>query len=89
LNKAVKILNEQYTDIKVSIEGHTDATGDAAKNQILSEKRAASVKAYLVGKKVAGDRLSVSGYGQDKPIGDNATKAGKAMNRRVEFKVSQ
>jgi outer membrane protein OmpA-like peptidoglycan-associated protein/opacity protein-like surface antigen len=89
LNKAVKILNEQYTDIKVSIEGHTDNTGKADKNQTLSECRAAAVKAYLVGKKVAGDRLSVSGFGQDKPIADNATKEGKAKNRRVEFKVSQ
>lgn len=89
LNKAVKILNETYPDIKVSIEGHTDNTGNAAKNQILSEKRAAAVKAYLVGKKVAGERLTTAGYGADKPVADNATKEGKAKNRRVEFKVSQ
>ena len=89
LNKAVKILNETYPNIKVSIEGHTDNTGDPGKNQILSEKRAASVKTYLVGKKVAADRLTTAGYGQDTPIADNATKEGKAKNRRVEFKVSQ
>jgi outer membrane protein OmpA-like peptidoglycan-associated protein len=89
LNKAVKILNETYPNIKVSIEGHTDNVGDPGKNQILSQKRAESVKAYLVSKKVAGDRLSTAGYGQDNPIADNATAAGKAKNRRVEFKVSQ
>ena len=89
LNKLVKILNEQYPDVKVSIEGHTDNTGKADKNQTLSECRAGAVKTYLVGKKVAGERLSVSGFGQDKPVADNATKEGKAKNRRVEFKVSQ
>ena len=89
LNKGAKILNEQYPDIKVSIEGHTDNTGKPDKNQTLSEKRAAAVKAYLVSKKVAGDRLTVVGHGQDQPIADNATKEGKAKNRRVEFKVSQ
>jgi outer membrane protein OmpA-like peptidoglycan-associated protein len=89
LNKAVNILNETYPNIKVSIEGHTDNTGDPGKNQVLSEKRAAAVKTYLVGKKVAADRLTTAGYGQDNPIADNATKEGKAKNRRVEFKVSQ
>jgi outer membrane protein OmpA-like peptidoglycan-associated protein len=85
----VKILNETYPDIKITIEGHTDATGKPDKNQTLSECRANAVKTYLVSKKVAGERLSTSGFGQDKPIADNTTKEGKAKNRRVEFKVSQ
>ena len=89
LNKAVKILNETYPNIKVAIEGHTDNTGDPGKNQILSERRAAAVKTYLVSKNVAADRLTTAGYGQDSPIADNATKEGKAKNRRVAFKVSQ
>jgi outer membrane protein OmpA-like peptidoglycan-associated protein len=89
LNKLVKILNETYPDIKITIEGHTDATGKPDKNQTLSECRANAVKTYLVSKKVAGERLSTSGFGQDKPIADNTTKEGKAKNRRVEFKVSQ
>jgi outer membrane protein OmpA-like peptidoglycan-associated protein len=89
LNKLVKILNEEYPDVKIAIEGHTDNTGKADKNQTLSECRANAVKAYLVSRKVAGDRLSAAGYGQDKPIADNATKEGKAKNRRVEFHVSQ
>jgi outer membrane protein OmpA-like peptidoglycan-associated protein len=89
LNKLVKILNQDYPDIKIAIEGHTDNTGKADKNQVLSEKRAESVKTYLVSKKVAAERLSTSGFGADQPIADNATAAGKAKNRRVTFKVSQ
>ncbi len=89
LNKLVKILNQDYPEIKVAIEGHTDNTGKADKNQVLSEKRAESVKAYLVSKKVAAERLSTAGFGADQPIADNATAAGKAKNRRVTFKVSQ
>lgn len=89
LNKLVKILNDEYPDIKINIEGHTDNSGKAEKNQSLSECRANAVKAYLVSRKVAGERLSAAGFGQDKPIADNETKEGKAKNRRVEFHVSQ
>jgi outer membrane protein OmpA-like peptidoglycan-associated protein len=89
LNKLVKILNEEYPDVKIAIEGHTDNTGKAEKNQSLSECRANAVKSYLVSKKVAGERLSAAGFGQDKPVADNTTKEGQAKNRRVEFHVSQ
>lgn len=89
LDKGAKILNETYPQLKVEIAGHTDNTGKPASNQTLSEKRAAAVKAYLVKKGVAADRLTTVGYGQDQPIADNATAKGKAQNRRVEFKVSQ
>jgi outer membrane protein OmpA-like peptidoglycan-associated protein len=90
LNEAAVLLNDpKYAPLKVSIEGHTDNVGKAASNQKLSEKRAASVKAYLVKKGVKADRLSTSGFGDTAPIADNKTKAGKASNRRVEFKVSQ
>ncbi len=89
LDKAARILNEQYPQLKVEIAGHTDNTGKAEMNQTLSEKRAASVKAYLIKKGVAEDRLSTVGLGQDQPVADNATAAGRARNRRVEFKVSQ
>jgi OmpA-OmpF porin, OOP family len=75
--------------VKIAIEGHTDNTGKAEKNQSLSECHANAVKSYLVSKKAAGERLSAAGFGQDKPIEDNATKEGKAKNRRVEFHVSQ
>ena len=89
LDKAARILNDQYPQLKVEIGGHTDNTGKADFNQKLSQKRADAVKAYLEKKKVDGSRLTAVGYGQDQPIGDNATKAGKAQNRRVEFTVSQ
>ncbi|WP_052323694.1 OmpA family protein [Flavihumibacter sp. ZG627] len=89
LDKAARILNEQYPQLKVQIAGHTDNTGKAESNQVLSEKRAAAVKAYLVKKGIADDRLTTIGYGQDQPVADNGTAAGRTQNRRVEFKVSQ
>jgi outer membrane protein OmpA-like peptidoglycan-associated protein len=85
LDKAAKIMNE-HPDIKVSVEGHTDNTGRVAFNQTLSEKRAAAVKAYIVAKGVSGDRLQAKGFGPSKPIATNKTLAGRALNRRVEFK---
>ncbi|HQY12973.1 MAG TPA: OmpA family protein, partial [Ferruginibacter sp.] len=57
------------------------------KNQTLSESRAASVKTYLVSKGVDESRLTSTGYGQDKPVADNKTAAGRAKNRRVEMTV--
>ena len=68
----------------VGIEGHTDATGNAAHNLDLSERRAASVKAALVAAGIAADRLTTSGAGQTKPIASNETAIGRAQNRRVE-----
>jgi len=89
LNKVVPIMNDQYPDIKVSIIGHTDNTGKAETNQKLSASRAEAVKKYLVSKGISADRLEASGAGADSPIEDNATAAGRAKNRRVEFKLSQ
>jgi outer membrane protein OmpA-like peptidoglycan-associated protein len=90
LNEAATLLNDpKYAPLKVSIEGHTDNVGKAASNKTLSEKRAAAVKAYLVKKGVSADRLSSVGFGDTVPIADNKTAAGKASNRRVEFKVSE
>ena len=89
LNKGVQIMNVQYPDIKVAIIGHTDNTGKPETNQKLSESRAEAVKKYLVSKGVSADRLTTSGAGADNPIEDNGTAAGKAKNRRVEFKLSQ
>jgi len=86
LNEVVTILKENPT-YKVNIDGHTDNTGKADKNQTLSEARAASVKAYLVSKAVDEGRLTSSGFGQDKPIADNKTAAGRAKNRRVEMNL--
>ena len=73
----------------VEIAGHTDNAGAAAQNKALSQKRAEAVKTYLVGKGVEADRLKPVGYGQEKPIGDNAKPEGKQQNRRVEFNIQK
>lgn len=72
--------------LNIEIKGHTDSEGDEQKNLTLSNQRAESVKNYLVEKhKIAGSRLRTSGAGEGSPIEDNATSAGRAKNRRVEF----
>jgi len=71
----------------LQVEGHTDATGGAARNRQLSQQRAESVRTYLVDKGVAKGRLVAKGFGPDKPIGDNATPEGRETNRRVEFNI--
>jgi outer membrane protein OmpA-like peptidoglycan-associated protein len=86
LNKFVDFLKENG-DIKITVAGHTDNTGGAALNQKLSEKRAASVKTYMVSKGVLTDRITSVGYGQDKPMADNKTAEGRKANRRVEFTI--
>ena len=65
------------------VEGHTDATGADAYNQSLSERRAKSVMEYLQAKGIGDTRMTPVGYGESKPVADNATKAGRAENRRV------
>ena len=71
----------------VEIQGHTDSTGTAAYNRTLSQKRAESVRKYMIGKGVAKGRLSSKGYGPDVPVADNGTPEGREQNRRVEFKI--
>lgn len=72
--------------LKLRIEGHTDSTGDAARNLELSRRRAESVKNALVTRSgIGADRLTTEGFGQTKPISPNDTPQGRANNRRVEF----
>ena len=79
---------KENPDIKVEIGGHTDSLGSAKENKKISEKRAESVKKYLMDKfNIAGDRMMVKGYGSSKPIADNGTKEGRAKNRRVEIRI--
>lgn len=86
LDKAVKVLND-YPDVKLEISGHTDNVGKAEYNLELSQKRADAVKDYFVAKGIAADRLTSVGYGMDKPLTSNKTKADKAKNRRTEFQL--
>jgi outer membrane protein OmpA-like peptidoglycan-associated protein len=72
--------------LKLRIEGHTDSSGDAAKNLDLSKRRAESVKNALVSQfGIGADRLTTEGLGHTKPLGPNDTPQSRANNRRVEF----
>jgi len=71
----------------MTVLGHTDSTGPAAYNQGLSERRANSVKSYLVGQGLPAAAIQASGQGETAPVADNATAAGRAKNRRVEVEV--
>ena len=72
----------------VEVQGHTDNVGKADYNQNLSERRANSVRDYLVGKGVPAEKLTAKGYGLTKPIADNKTADGRKQNRRVEFVIT-
>ncbi len=82
----IQILKE-YPTAKFTVEGHTDSVGSAKLNQSLSESRALSVKEFLVDKGIDAFRLSSVGYGEDKPIATNNTRAGRTQNRRVEINL--
>lgn len=79
------IANPTY---KVEIQGHTDNVGQAQMNMELSEKRAQAVRKYLIDAGVPATQLTAHGYGDERPIADNSTKAGRAKNRRVEFNIT-
>lgn len=87
LNDVAKALTEQDPDSTMVVEGHTDSQGAAAFNQDLSQRRAQTVRDYLVSRGVASDRISAEGFGPTRTIGDNATAEGRANNRRVEIVV--
>ena len=80
---------QKLKGVKVEVIGHTDNAGSRAGNLSLSQARAEAVKTYIVGKGIPADTIAVSGEGPDRPVADNRTPAGKARNRRIEFKVIQ
>ena len=84
LDKDVATL-KQWGDVEVEVAGHTDSVGTEAYNMGLSLRRAEAVRRYLVGKGIAADRLIVRGYGESRPVADNATAEGRFQNRRVEL----
>ena len=80
---------ESDPNVKVTVEGHTDSVGTAARNQELSEKRANAVRDFLVGAGVAADRVIAVGRGEEQPIATNKTAAGRQQNRRVELVIAE
>ncbi|SDB60881.1 Outer membrane protein OmpA [Flavobacteriaceae bacterium MAR_2010_188] len=88
LEDIIAILNE-YPNSKFTVEGHTDSSGSDAYNMKLSDERAISVKDYLVSHGVDQFRLSSKGFGEERPIDTNNTRAGRANNRRVEINLAK
>lgn len=86
LDKLVDFLNDNPS-VKIEIGGHTDNVGDDESNRVLSDNRANAVQEYLVSKGIDASRLEHKGYGETKPVADNNSEEGKALNRRTEFKI--
>jgi cytochrome c oxidase subunit 2 len=86
LDNLVEVLNK-YPAVTIEVAGHTDSTGDADANQVLSQSRATTVFNYLVDKGIEVGRLNAVGYGQNSPIDSNDTEEGRANNRRTEFRI--
>lgn len=82
--EVVKLLQANPA-LRLAVEGHTDNAGTPAHNQQLSEARAHAVVTALAAQGIATGRLQSAGFGQTKPLADNATEAGRAQNRRVEL----
>lgn len=85
--QAIVAILKEYPSAKFALEGHTDSDGKDQTNLLLSQSRAAAVRTFLIDNGIAADRLTSEGFGETKPVATNATKAGKAQNRRVEVKL--
>ena len=94
-DKSIPLLENLYDIVdrcpgfRLEIAGHTDSIGSAAQNQAISERRAGSVRAWLMDKGIPTDRLSAVGYGESRPIVSNDTAENRARNRRIEFTALQ
>lgn len=86
LDKLIRTLSGNK-DAVLLVDGHTDATGTKDYNKWLSEKRAESVKNYLVEKGLSSSKIQTKGFGQDKPVAPNNTHEGRQKNRRVEVTI--
>ncbi len=84
LNGLAQVLQDS-PDIRVQIDGHSDWVGDAAYNMMLSNRRAISVRDYLINRGVDAEQLGAKGYGEQEPVADNKTAFGRSRNRRVEI----
>jgi OOP family OmpA-OmpF porin len=86
LDRAVAVLKE-YPEVRLEISGHTDSRGRADKNRDLSQARADAVKTYFMARGIDASRLTTIGYGSERPVAENHTDAGRAQNRRTEFRL--
>ncbi|MEN8193313.1 MAG: OmpA family protein, partial [Bacteroidota bacterium] len=88
LYHAARVMHEN-PKITVEVQGYSDNIGSDKNNIKMSKMRADAVKDYLAARGISSNRISTNGYGSVNPIGDNKDAAGRAMNRRIEFKVSK
>jgi outer membrane protein OmpA-like peptidoglycan-associated protein len=88
LNSVAEALTQQDPDSKMVVEGHTDSQGGVSYNQGLSERRAQTVRDYLVSRGIAADRVTSQGFGSSRSVADNNSAEGRANNRRVEIVVA-
>lgn len=82
---SVALVLKEYPKTVIEVAGHTDSTGSASYNQMLSERRADAVSRYLMGKGIQSVRFATYGYGESRPIASNETPEGRQQNRRVEL----
>jgi OOP family OmpA-OmpF porin len=87
LDEVAAVIEKNPHIKKIQIEGHASSEGEAGHNQRLSEDRARAVMRYLVGRRVAKERMVARGFGIDRPIADNGTPEGRERNRRVELNI--
>ncbi len=86
LNELAEFMSYKET-LKIELAGHTDSDGDDEANKKLSQKRAETVKNYLIKKGISAKRLVAKGYGETQPIATNLTDKGKSLNRRTEVRI--
>ena len=88
LNRVVEMMVTKPT-MKIEVSGHTDSIGSLQYNLDLSQKRAYTVKNYLVQQNIEAERVSAVGLGPKEPIGDNQTEDGRKRNRRIEIRITE
>ncbi len=87
LDQVVVVMEKNRSIRLVEIQGHTDARGSDQRNKQLSQRRADSVRTYLMDKGVDAERLTAKGYGEERPLVDNDSRDNRQQNRRVEFQI--